>query len=281
MVFKNPLGIFGSHGPPQVQDPQIQHQMQMPLFNDFPLPAQQAAAAAQHPMLAPRPIDAATIGYSNYPPSDTGPSGPSRTINPQFHYPAPQVQPPQTWPTQSTVQDGPTQIAPTTVNHSQFRNFQSQASSGQGNFRYKQEDCKPEYRQKGHKQEADPQYPPLITNWANFPGQDFASASVPPHTGDTVWAKSYDGNLYPQVSIDPSWIYEGANSTYRRTFPLASYTITNSNMGPSLRSSIHPHNSFLSHIRKSYMWRTKRKTTTMLNPKTIWWIKPRRRVTTS
>jgi hypothetical protein len=191
----------------------MQHRMQMPLFNDFPLPAQQAAAAAQHPMLAPRPIDAATIGYSNYPPSDTSPSGPSQTINaPQFYYPAPQVHPPQTWPTQPTVQDGPAQIAQTTVNYSQFQNSQPQPSSGQGSSQYKQEEYKPEYRQEEHKQakhkhEADPQYPPPITNWANFPGQDFASASVPPYAGDTVWDKSYDGNLYPQVSIDPIPIY--------------------------------------------------------------------------
>lgn len=185
----------------------MQHQMRMPLFNDYPLPAQQAAAAAQHPMLAPRPIDAATIGYLNYPSSDIAPSGPSQTINgPQFYYPAPQVQPPRAGPTQPTVQHGQGLIPSTTVNSSQLQTSQAQASSGQDNSQYDQEQYKPEYRQESYKQgeykqEAGPQYPPPITNWANFPGQDFASASVPPYTGKTVWDKSYDGNQNPQVCI--------------------------------------------------------------------------------
>ncbi|KAJ5133146.1 Protein of unknown function DUF3468 [Penicillium atrosanguineum] len=213
VVFKNPLGIFGSHGPPQVQDPQMQHQMRMPLFSEYPLPAQQAAAAAQHPMLAPRPIDAATIGYHSYPSSDIAPLGPPQIINaPKFYYPAPQVQPPQTWPTQPTVQHGRGQIPSAIVNHSQFQTSQTQPRSGQDNSQYTEEQYQPGYRQDGYKQdeykqETDPQYPPPITNWAKFPGQDFASASVPPYTGDTVWDNSYDGNLYPQTSIPPGLIY--------------------------------------------------------------------------
>ena len=70
MVFKNPIGIFGAFNHPQNYDPQLQHHYTTPqLYNDYgaQLPPQQAAAAAQHPMLAPRPVDPATIAYHNAP----------------------------------------------------------------------------------------------------------------------------------------------------------------------------------------------------------------------
>ncbi|KAJ5666459.1 uncharacterized protein N7477_008907 [Penicillium maclennaniae] len=195
VVFKNPLGIFGSHGPPQVQDPQMQHQMRMPLFNDYPLPAQQAAAAAQHPMLAPRPIDAATIGGHNYPYSDIASSGPSQiSSGPQFFYPAPQVQPPRAGSTQPRAQHVQGLLPSTTVNDSQFLTSQAQAN-------------KSAISKRGMHKRPVLNTPPPITNWANFPGQDFASATVPTYTGDTVWDKSYDGNLYPQTNIPPGLIY--------------------------------------------------------------------------
>jgi hypothetical protein len=168
-----------------------QHYMRVPLFNDYgPLPAQQAAAAAQHPMLAPRPIDAATMGYHNFPPSDSAPSAPSQTINaPQFYYPALPVQVPQPWPTQPGEQDGPGPIPSTTIGYSRF---ETQPTSDQDNFQHKQGE---------YKQEADAQYPQPITNWAkaNLPGQGFASSSVPPNTGDAVWDKT--GSSYPQVCV--------------------------------------------------------------------------------
>lgn len=168
----------------------MQHQMRALQFNDYgPLPAQQAAAAAQHPMLAPRPIDAATMGYHNFPPSESAPSAPSQPINAsQFHYPKPLVQVPQ----HSEEQDGQGRIPSTAVNYSQFQTFQTRAASDEESS---------QYMKKEHKQEADSQYPQPITDGANIPGQEYASASMPPNTGDSLWDMKNENDLYSQVCI--------------------------------------------------------------------------------
>lgn len=172
----------------------MQHQMRALLFNDYgPLPAQQAAAAAQHPMLAPRPIDAATMGYHNFPPSDSASPGPSQTINAsQFYYPTPSVQVPQAWPAHPEEQDGQGRIPSTAVNYSQYQNCQTLAASDEESS---------QYMQKEHKQEADSQYPQPITDGANIPGQEYASASMPPNTGNSQWDMNNENNLYSQVCI--------------------------------------------------------------------------------
>lgn len=68
--------------------------MHVPLFHDYPLPAQHAAAAAQHPMLAPRPLDVTTYDDQHYLPVQTVP--PTGNVQPAnespFHYPGPPVQ---------------------------------------------------------------------------------------------------------------------------------------------------------------------------------------------
>lgn len=90
VVFKNPLGLFGVYGPPQiVHDPQTQSHMQMPQQIDYrgPLPLQQTAAAAQHPMLAPRLTDPVSMGHRS------SSAGASQSTNiPQYQYPQPPAQ---------------------------------------------------------------------------------------------------------------------------------------------------------------------------------------------
>lgn len=83
--------------------------MRVPLYNDYPLPAQQAGAAAtQHPMLAPRPIDATAAGYQSYPPYESVPLEGDQSANAsQFYYPTPPVQdvPLSTQPLQRNAQE--------------------------------------------------------------------------------------------------------------------------------------------------------------------------------
>ncbi|KAG0153904.1 hypothetical protein PDIDSM_1283 [Penicillium digitatum] len=96
VVFKNPIGIFGSFSTGHGQDQQIEQQhMRVPIHNDYgsQLPPQQAAAAAQHPMLAPRPVDPVAMGYHSFP-SQIPSSTQTLPIDaPRFYYPAAQVQP--------------------------------------------------------------------------------------------------------------------------------------------------------------------------------------------
>jgi hypothetical protein len=67
----------------------LQQHMGMPMYNDYgsQLPPQQAAAAAQHPMLAPRPVDPATMGYSSFPPQMPQPDRTQPGNTPPFYYP--------------------------------------------------------------------------------------------------------------------------------------------------------------------------------------------------
>jgi len=248
----------------------LQHQMRVPLVNDHgSLPAQQAAAAAQHPMLAPRPIDAATTGYGNFLAPDSDLSDPAQAINaPQFYYPTPPVQDPQAWLTQPTEQDGQGRIPSTTVDYSQFQTFQTPPASNEAASQYKQEGLN----------EADAQYPQPITNQASFPCQDFTSASIPPAADGSTWYKNDETNLDPQgCIIIPLFPSLGANLQRRRNCLLASYTIiiSSSNMNSPLRTFIHPHNSSPNRRHKFSMWRTKQRTITMWNPTTVRWIIPR------
>ncbi|KAJ5592229.1 hypothetical protein N7537_009133 [Penicillium hordei] len=128
VVFKNPIGIFGSFSTGHGQDPQIEQQhMRAPIPDDYgsQLPPQQAAAAAQHPMLAPRPVDPAAMGYHSFP-SQTPSSSQIQPVNaPPFYYPATQVQPlTHMWHTQPIVQMESTLVPPKANNFSQAQQQQ-------------------------------------------------------------------------------------------------------------------------------------------------------------
>ncbi|CAG8083564.1 unnamed protein product [Penicillium salamii] len=108
VVFKNPIGIFGAFHNSHNYDPQLQQQYTGPsLYNDYgsQLPPQQAAAAAQHPMLAPRPVDPAVVGYHPVPSQVASTTQLQQNNGNQFYHPtAPPVVPQQpradVWPAQ-------------------------------------------------------------------------------------------------------------------------------------------------------------------------------------
>ncbi|CAI7661274.1 unnamed protein product [Penicillium glandicola] len=132
VVFKNPIGIFGSFSTSHSQDPQIEQQhMRVPAYNDYgsQLPPQQAAAAAQHPMLAPRPVDPVAMGYHSFPSQ-------SQPINPSsFYYPAAQGQPPtHVWHTQPIAQAESTFVPP---NVTDFAQLQQSTQLGQASAPYR------------------------------------------------------------------------------------------------------------------------------------------------
>lgn len=160
--------------------------MRVPLFNDYnPLPAQQAAAAAQHPMLAPRPVDAAAMGYNSFQPAETAPPERLQTANPpQFYYPAPPVQVPHPWPSQPAAQDGQRQLS---LNAVDYQRSQSQAVS-------------PEQNKFQHKLEAAAEAPWPVIDRPNFQGEDYTSTSVAPAASETPEDKSDENNAHPQVS---------------------------------------------------------------------------------
>ncbi|KAJ5666801.1 hypothetical protein N7462_011210 [Penicillium macrosclerotiorum] len=214
VVFKNPLGILGPYGPPVDQDSQmqhpIQHQMRVPLFGDYStLPAQQAAAAAaQHPMLAPRPVDPATFGYHLTQATENTPSQGQVTQTaaaPHFYFPALPVQVPLSQPwspqqAQPSSQHPQSQThtqppaPPTHVEYSQIP-LQSVGSTNQSSSKYEQEAHDP--------------HPQPIINWAdfqqaNFPqGSGLAPSSVAPMTGDPQSENPSENPLFPQLSARP------------------------------------------------------------------------------
>ncbi|KAJ5172800.1 hypothetical protein N7492_005393 [Penicillium capsulatum] len=100
VVFKNPLGLLGGF-PPRIHDPYAQQNARAPSLNEYGvLPAQEMAAAAQYPMLAPRPMDSASMGYQSSLSEDPQSAGIS-----QFQYPAPLAQGPSNlWPGQAYAQ---------------------------------------------------------------------------------------------------------------------------------------------------------------------------------
>jgi hypothetical protein len=67
----------------------LQQHMGIPMYNDYgaQLPPQQAAAAAQHPMLAPRPVDPATMGYNAFPSQMPPPDRAKQGNTPPYYYP--------------------------------------------------------------------------------------------------------------------------------------------------------------------------------------------------
>lgn len=140
--------------------------MRVPLYNDYPLPPQQAAAAAQHPMLAPRPIDSSTAGYQPYPPSQAVPLAGTQTANaPQFYYPAPTVHA-VPWSDQPPQQDVKRRTSSATSDTS---GLQSPAvASDQSNVQFQSETAK----LRG----------PAETNWANTPINDLPPNFVVPGT---------------------------------------------------------------------------------------------------
>lgn len=145
--------------------------MRVPLFNDYnPLPAQQAAAAAQHPMLAPRPVDAAAIGYYSFQPAETGPPERLQAANPpQFYYPAPPVQVSRSWPTQPAAQDGQRQLPLNTIDYQ--RSKPHAVSSEQNKFQHKLEAV------------AEAPWPPI--DRPNFQDEEYTSSPVAPVTSET------------------------------------------------------------------------------------------------
>ena len=104
--------------------------MRGPIPNEYgsELPPQQAAAAAQHPMLAPRPADPVAMGYPSFP-SQMHSSAQLQPINtPSFYYPA-QVQPSShIWHIQPIAQTGNTLVPP---NVTDFPQVQQSVQLGQ------------------------------------------------------------------------------------------------------------------------------------------------------
>lgn len=159
--------------------------MGVPLYNEFSaLPPQHAAAAAQHPMLAPRPIDPATMGYHSVQAFETvqPAEGPSAVTAPQFFYPAPPTQMPlQPWPAQPQHPQVPS--SSTTANYSQMQ--PQPASSNEDQIKH---------------EELIPHHPQPIIYWSNVQqGQEFVSPSVPPLTGAQQTEQGPDNPLFPQV----------------------------------------------------------------------------------
>ncbi|CEJ53866.1 Putative Transcription factor [Penicillium brasilianum] len=186
VVFKNPLGLFGSYGPPPGQDQMQKQHMRVPLYNEFgALPAQHAAAAAQHPMLAPRPIDPATMGYQSFQTYETTQpvDGQGSANAPQFYYPAlPTHIPPQTWSAQPPPQH-PQEPSPSGT--SDYAQVQSQQSSSPS------EPVQPHGSRSQH--------PQPIIYWSNVQqGQEFVPASLQLPPGGAQAEDGPENPLFPQ-----------------------------------------------------------------------------------
>ncbi|KAJ5758675.1 hypothetical protein N7520_005831 [Penicillium odoratum] len=166
VIFKNPLGILGPYGPPQVQQAQSQQpSLRVPLYSDFSsLPPQQAAAAAQHPMLAPRLDYPTPLGYQ-YPaplaPPAAGAGMPQpemqqRVDSSHFHYPAPSAQ---SWPSYPVGQDGQGTIPSAQLGYAQ----------------HQPQLINPAPQYSG----LDPQLPQPITDWASIPTRNYTDSQYP------------------------------------------------------------------------------------------------------
>lgn len=153
--------------------------MRVPLYNEYPLPAQQADAAARHPMLAPRPIDASTAGYQPYPTTQSVPLEENETTNaPHFYYPTPPVHA-VPWPTQ-TSQHGIEGRHPLTT--SLFGVQSGAGTSDQDGVQFLTETTN--------------QWMQTNTHWAKPPAYSFAPGPVTPKSDETT-----EGYI-PQVSVD-------------------------------------------------------------------------------
>ncbi|KAJ5671150.1 hypothetical protein N7507_000277 [Penicillium longicatenatum] len=191
VVFKNPLGILGPYGPPQVQDDQMQQQnMRVPLYNDFAsLPPQQAAAAAQHPMLAPR-LDGHMLSGYQYPAPTAAvtervqPDTQQMVDHSQFYYPALPAQVPQQWPDHSTGQIGPGTL-PSDLNYGQLQ----PQLAGQNN-------------QNIQHNVVNSQLPQPITDWASISNQNYARNPLPQSFQSTNTTYHYP--QFPEQSLQPT-----------------------------------------------------------------------------
>jgi hypothetical protein len=194
----------------------MQQQMRVPIFNDYPLPAQQAAAAAQHPMLAPRPVDVPATGHQAMPSETSPPERAPPAAAPQFYYPTPPVQiPPPSWPVQAIEEDrrGSEPQEPTDYSRSQpqpqpqsrsqsrsqsLSQSQSQSQSGsesqpinltENHVRYDEQKLPVHYIQ-----------PSL--NWENFPtSQDYAAQYASQLASESQTNKSNENPLFPLVCL--------------------------------------------------------------------------------
>lgn len=198
------MGIFGTYGPPQSQDFQMHQQMRVPLFNE-PLPAQQAAAAAQHPMLAPRPVDMPpNLGYQAMSSSETSPpESKSALPAPQFYYPTPPVNiPPQPWPSHTAEQDQPGFNPPKSTSHLQDQHqSQPQQNSPPVNIG----DTDTHAAQGTERVEFKyPQQP--VVGWETFPtSQDYAAQYAAQLASESAPNnKSQEHPLFPRVCLDIS-----------------------------------------------------------------------------
>lgn len=152
--------------------------MRVPLYNEYPLQAQQAAAAARHPMLAPRPIDAFTAGYQPYPTTQSVPLEENETTNAaHFYYPTPPHAAP--WPTQTSQHgiEGRSSLITT------LSGFQSPTGISDHDGVQLQPETTSQRMQTN-------------TNWANLPTYSFAPGPVTPKSDETP-----EGYI-PQVSVD-------------------------------------------------------------------------------
>lgn len=225
-----------------------QQNIRVPLYSDFTsLPPQQAAAAAQHPMLAPR-LDAHMLQGYQYLAPNAEVAGrvqqeTQQTVDPpQFYYPALPAQVPQQWPDHSAGQVGQGAFNPASLNYVQY---QSQPIGlNDPNLQY---------------DVVNPQLPQPITDWASITNQDYAGSSLPQvrHT-----LKAYKISLlriysHSSLRLQLILIHNRLNSLYSLLPP---------------DSTSRPLN------RRLYMLKMKLKTITMSNPTKNWRSKPRQRV---
>lgn len=173
VIFKNPMGISRVFGPPQDQHPQQQQHARVSLFNGYPLLAQQAAAATQHPMLAPRP-DTSTSGHQPNLASQMDSSTGSQIDHaPQFYYttsPGHAI----LWSSQTGTPDGHRRVSSTTTGDSGFQ--KSAAGSDDSGIKYE--------TTVDQKVQAD-------INWANPSMAGFASSSMLPGTYEAIDERNY------------------------------------------------------------------------------------------
>ena len=145
-----------------------QQNIRVPLFSDFTsLPPQQAAAAAQHPMLAPR-LDAQMLPGYQYPASAAAVAGRVQEDTqqivdpPQFYYPALPAQVPHLWPDHSAEQVGQGTIPSASLNYMQYQSQPIDLSNPN-----------PQYSA------VNAQLPQPITDWASITNQYYARNSLP------------------------------------------------------------------------------------------------------
>lgn len=155
--------------------------------NDYgsELPPQQAAAAAQHPMLAPRPADPAVMGYPSFP-SQMHSSAQLQPINtPSFYYPA-HVQPPShMWHIQPIAQTENTLVPPNVTDFSQ----------GQQSVQLDQTSAL-------HTSHASVQNVPQIASPIGQTAEEYASNLSPMLASSSMHGRrESETNLVPQVCI--------------------------------------------------------------------------------